>query len=223
MSSDGGDRRLHRQLGQQRDADAGGDHLAQRLEAGGPEAAALGGAGELAHRRAPGRAGSDPPRAAARARRRAPTGRPARRAPASGWSAGTASTKSSSKSSSLRAAGRRATGRASTPTSSRPSRSRWSTTSVFSSTSSSSSFGNRAWSVRHHVGEQVRRRASGTARCGACPTRGPRPGGRCSRMLSASPRMTRARSTTCSPASVSRTWRGVALDELDAELASRAS
>ena len=62
----------------------------------------------------------------------------------------------------------------------------------------------------HDVGEEVGRQRWGTGPCAACPTRGRRPGWAMPWMLSTSPRMTWARSTTRSPASVSRTWRGCA-------------
>ena len=195
MSGDAGTGGLHRQLGQQRDAHAGGDHLAQGLEAGGAEAGALLGARRAGTRPAPGRAGSGPPRAAARCRRPAPRCRPARRTSASGWSAGTASTKSSVNSGSPWSWSS-CTGRASTPTSSWPSRSRWCTTSVFSSTSSSSRLGKRAcscgttWGSRYgaSVGNSPTRRLPDSGSCGlAGDARG------CCRSRAST---TRARSTT---------------------------
>ena len=212
-------RRLHRQLGQQRDADAGGHHLAQRLEAGGPEAARARGARRAGTPPAPGRAGSGPPRAAARARRRAPTGRPGPPASASGWSIGTASTKSSANSSSP-CSWSSWTGRASDadvePAVAQPL---GAATSVFSSTSSSSRFGKRACSVGHHVGQQVRRERREQARGGSCPTRGPGAGRAMSRMSSASASIDPGPlDDLARRPSVSMTWRGSALDQLDAEL-----
>ena len=101
------------------------------------------------------------------------------------------------------------TGRARIPASSWPSRSCWRITSVFSSTSSSSRCGKRACRCGHDVRQQVRRERREQAHAHACPTPGPGPGGRCRGCSSASSRITRARSTTRSPASVSMTWRGL--------------
>ena len=179
-------RGLDGELGQQRDADAGGHHLAQRLEAGGPEAAALGRAGQLAHRRAPGRAGSGPPRAAARARRRAPT---RSTGPVDGRRAGgrrARPARSPRRRGAPRAAGRRGPGRARTPTSRRPSRSRCRTTSVFSSTSSSSRFGERARARRARRGAAGTAPSVGNSPRRSVPDSGSWPGGRCRSMLSVS-------------------------------------
>ena len=98
-----------------------------------------------------------------------------------------------------------------------PLRSRRCTTSVFSSTSRSSRWGNRRCRLGHDVGEQVRRQGgeqahAERARLGVDGLTGD------ARMSSASARMTWARSTT--PARLGQQdVAGVALDELDAELA----
>ena len=137
-------RRPHGQLGQQRDPDARGDHLAQRLEARRPEVPPLGRAGERAHLE------RLVAKAVALLEQQHPLVRRAR--PVDGadgrWRAGARSAAPAR--SPRRRAARRASpssrmGRATTPASSWPSRSRSSTTSVFSSESSSSSFGNRSW------------------------------------------------------------------------------
>ena len=196
--------------GQQRDADAGGHHLAQRLEAGGPEPAALVRPRRAGTPRAPGRAGSGPPRAAARARWRAPHGSTGSTAPASAVVGGHGEHEVLGEQRLARAAGRRATGRASTPTSSWPSRRRWSTTSVFSSTSSSSRCGNRCVERRHDVGQQVRRQRREQPHAAACPASGSAACRAMPRMLSASaeddPRRARP---PARPASVSRTLPGL--------------
>ena len=95
MSSRARHRRLDRQRRQQGHADVGGDHLPQRFQAGGLEAAHSRPRRPAGTRPAPGRAGSGRPRAAAGARRRVPSA-PANRVAASGCASGTASRKGSS-------------------------------------------------------------------------------------------------------------------------------
>ena len=134
--------------------------------------AALGGAGELAHRE----------RLVAQAValleqqhvlvRRAPTGRPARRVGASGWSAGTASTKSSSNRSSscscvvVDRQGERP------PTSSAPSRRRCEHDLGLLLDEQQLEVREAAVQLRHDVGQQVRARASGRARARTLPDSG---------------------------------------------------
>ena len=201
-------RRLHRQLGQQRDADAGRHHLAQRLEARGPEPAALGRAGELAHvERLVAQAvalleqqhvlGGEHRRGRPARRRRPAGGRPARRA------------RSPRRTGPPRAAGRRGRAAPGAPTSSCAVAQPLQHDLGLLLDEQQLEVREPRVQLGHDVGQEVRRQRREQARCGACPTRGRGAWRAMPRMLSASPRMTRARSTTRSPASVSRTWRGL--------------